>query len=150
MAIKWAIQKCAFYLLGLPTVHVWTDHCPLVGIFQKDLPDIDNPRLLNFREKIQHFNFQVRWVAGKTHYIADALSRFPFSILTQKTKTTKSDPGLEILEEITYDKNYQLTIEALYNDADPLKLPADHPAKEYTLVFHELSIRQNGEQDILL
>ena len=73
MAFKWAIHKCAFYLLGLPTYQVWTDHHPLVGVFQKDLPDIGNPRLLNFREKI-HFNFEVRWVAGKTHYLTDALS----------------------------------------------------------------------------
>ena len=29
-------------------------------------------------------------------------------------------------------------------------MPADHPAKEYTPVFHELLIRQNREQDILL
>ena len=26
MAIKWAIHKCAFYLLGLPTFQVWTDY----------------------------------------------------------------------------------------------------------------------------
>ena len=43
----------------------------------RNLPDNDNPRLLNFREKVQNFNFEVRWVAGKTHYIADALSQFP-------------------------------------------------------------------------
>ena len=100
-------------------------------------------------------------MAGKTHYIADALSRFLVFDPDPKNEDYKvydaitcliitSDPGLEILEEIKYDKNYQLTIEALYDDADPLKLPADHPAKEYTPVFHELSIRQNGEQDILL
>ena len=161
MAIKCAIHKCAFYLFGLLTFQVWTDHRPLVGIFQKDLPDIDNPRLLNFREKIQLFNFEVNWVAGKTHYIADALFRFPVFDPDPKNEDYKvydaitclritSNPGLEILEEITYNKNYQLTIEALYDDADPLKLPADHPTEEYTPVFHELSIRQNGEQDILL
>ena len=61
-----------------------------------------------------------------------------------------SDPGLEVIEEISYDKNLQLSIEALYDDTDPAKLPHDHPAKEYTPVFHKLSIRQNGEQDLLL
>ena len=29
------------------------------------------------REKIQEFTFDVKWVQGKTHYIADALSRAP-------------------------------------------------------------------------
>ena len=73
MAGKWAIQKCSIYLLGVPSFQVWTHHRPLVEIFQKDLPDIDNPRLLNFREKIQHFNLEARWVAGKTHYIVVCL-----------------------------------------------------------------------------
>ena len=145
----------------LPTFQVWTDHHPLVGIFQKDLTDIDNPRLQNFREKIQHFNFEVRWVVGKTHYIANALSQFPVFEPDPKNKDYKvndaitcmgisSDPGLEVKEEISYDKNYQLTIKALYDDADPAKLPDDHQAKEYMPFFHDLSIRQNGEQDLLL
>ena len=29
------------------------------------------------REKLVDFNFQVKWVPGKTHDIADALSRVP-------------------------------------------------------------------------
>ena len=92
----------------------------------------------------------------KIHYTTDALSRFPVFEPDPKNEDCKvyyaitclrisSDPGLNVIEEISYDKNYQLTIEALYNDADPAKLPPDHPAIEYTLVFHKLSIRQNEE-----
>ena len=33
MAIQWAINKCEFYLRGLPTFDVLTHHRPLVGIF---------------------------------------------------------------------------------------------------------------------
>ena len=29
------------------------------------------------REKLTNYTFDVTWVAGKTHYIADALSRAP-------------------------------------------------------------------------
>ena len=29
------------------------------------------------REKVQAFTFKVKWVQGKTHYIADTLSRSP-------------------------------------------------------------------------
>ena len=54
MAIQWAIQKCAYYLRSLPTFQVWTDHKPLVGIFQKSICDLDNPRLMRMREKINH------------------------------------------------------------------------------------------------
>ena len=40
MAILWAIKKCSYYILGLPTFEVWTDHKPLVGILAKNrIPD---------------------------------------------------------------------------------------------------------------
>ena len=77
MAIQWAIQKCAYYLRGLPTFQVWTDHKPLVGIFQKSICDLDNPRLMRMREKIMEYTPEGKWVPGKTHYIADVLSRLP-------------------------------------------------------------------------
>ena len=45
LAIIRAIKKCQFYLLGQPTFTVKTDHQPLVGVFEKDIYDLDNPRL---------------------------------------------------------------------------------------------------------
>ena len=77
MAIQWAIQKCSYYLRGLETFEVWIDHKPLVGIFQKSICDLDNPRLMRMRVKIMEYTPEVKWVPGKTHYIADALSRLP-------------------------------------------------------------------------
>ena len=78
MAIQWAIRKCVYYLSGLPTFQVWTDHKPLVGIFQESIcGDLHNPRLMRMREKIMECTQEVKWVPGKTHYIADALSRSP-------------------------------------------------------------------------
>ena len=77
MAIQWAIKKCEFYLRGLPTFNVLTDHRPLVGIFRKQLTMLENNRLMTMREKIIEFTFEVSWVKGKTHYIANALSRAP-------------------------------------------------------------------------
>ena len=50
MAIIHAIQKCHYYLAGVPKFEVWTDHRPLVGAFGKHL---------------------------QNHHIADALSRSP-------------------------------------------------------------------------
>ena len=32
---------------------------------------------MRMREKILPYSFMVTWVPGKTHYIADALSRYP-------------------------------------------------------------------------
>ena len=74
LAIVWAILKCSFYLRGLPIFTVYTDHRPLHGVFQKDVFDLASPRLQRLREKLAMFSFDVRWVPGKTHLIADALS----------------------------------------------------------------------------
>ena len=38
LAIIWATLKCSFNLRGLPLFYVCTDHRPLQGVFQKDLP----------------------------------------------------------------------------------------------------------------
>ena len=65
MATQWAIKKYEFYLRGLPTFDVLTDHRPLVGIFRKQLSQLENNRLMRMREKIIEFTFEVRWVEGK-------------------------------------------------------------------------------------
>ena len=80
LAIVWAILKCSFYLRGLPSFTVLTDHRPLEGIFQKDIFDLASPRLQRLREKIAMYSFLVRRVPGKTHFIADALSLKSFQI----------------------------------------------------------------------
>ena len=77
LAIIWAIQKCHFYLCGLPLFRVYTDHLPLEGVFQKDIFDLVSPRLQRLREKVAMYSFRVCWVPGKTHLIADALSCAP-------------------------------------------------------------------------
>ena len=56
---------------------MWTDHRPLVGIFNKQLHMLNNQRLIRIREKLLDFSLSITWVPGKTHYIADALSQYP-------------------------------------------------------------------------
>ena len=41
LAIIWAIQKCDYYQRGLPHFDIWTDHRPLVGIFDKALAALE-------------------------------------------------------------------------------------------------------------
>ena len=77
MVIQYTLPNAEFYLPGLPTFEVWTDHRPLVGIFSKTLHLLINRRLMRMRKKIMDFNFTVKWIQGKTHYMADALSNFP-------------------------------------------------------------------------
>ena len=66
-----------FFLKGLPTFTVATNHRPLVGTFNKNLADLTNPRLQRLREKVAAYCFKVIYVPAKTHNIADALSRAP-------------------------------------------------------------------------
>ena len=77
LAVVYAIQKCEFYLKGLQSFQVLTDHKPLEGVFKKDLLDLSNPRLLRMREKIMEYSFEVKW-----------LMRYPgpLSLLQKKTK----------------------------------------------------------------
>ena len=89
LAIVLAVQKCSICLRGLPSFRILTDHRPLQGISQKYLFDLTSPRLQRMREKIAMYNFIIQWTPGKSHLLADALSRAPLF-------TPKDLPGLEI------------------------------------------------------
>jgi hypothetical protein len=57
---------------------VFTDHRPLEGTFRKNLSEVMNPRLLSYRLKlVPYADMEVIWTEGKSHLIADALSRNP-------------------------------------------------------------------------
>ena len=77
LAVHFAVSKCSFYLKGSENFTVATDHRPLEGIFRKDLFEIPNPRLQRICEKLVEYNMVVKWVPGKSHFMADTLSRAP-------------------------------------------------------------------------
>jgi len=158
LAIQWAVKKCNYYLRGLPHFDVYTDHRPLEGLFRKDLHDLDNPRLQRIREKLLPYSFTVTWVEGKTHFIADALSRSPVfepeEDVTQEIEAmtraiTYQDPALDEITDKT-DMEYKATIKALKEDADVWSLPQNHPAKQYSKVWRELSIINHKNQDLMI
>ena len=72
-----ACKKCAYYLQGLDSFKVMTDHKALVQIFQKDIENIPNPRLRAFREKLMEMSIEAVYLPGKRNEAADALSRVP-------------------------------------------------------------------------
>ena len=99
------------------------------------------------RERLSPYQLVVSYVEGKTHYIADALSRAPFfeptdspainaaNVLIQQS----TDPAfLEIIKDVDYD--YQQIIDALLKDYQPKNLADTHPAKPFKSVWHEISI----------
>ena len=108
----WAIDKCRYYLRGCPSFRLVTDHQPLLGIFRKELAEIDNRRLQRFREKVTDFSFDVHWVEGKSHLIADSLSRYPVDAPNSRAQEQAyfiapilhaHDPNLNSLRESAKD-----------------------------------------------
>ena len=63
-------------------------------------------------EKVPMYNFQVKWTPGKTHLIADALSRAPLF-------AAKDLPGLEIDTAITcLSASSSASLDIIYSSID--------------------------------
>ena len=72
----WGLEKCKFFLLGMPTFQLCLDHKPLLSILgPQDLCSIPNPRLLNQKVKTLMFSYQTKYIPGKLHVIPDCFSR---------------------------------------------------------------------------
>lgn len=73
LSIVFTLTRLKTYLLGLSFV-VQTDHRPLLAIVKKPIDRISN-RLQRWLLNIQHFDFELQHIAGKTNLVADGLSR---------------------------------------------------------------------------
>jgi len=155
LAIQWAIADCRYYLLGC-TFRVLTDHRPLVGIFDKPLADLANTRLLRIRLKLTDYRFSVEWTPGKTHCIADALSRAPIfdppeplvaeqnEVLAMARATRPADPALDyIYEAASSDENYRKVLAALQAGVHERNLHPDHPAAPYKKLWPRMGVRHD-------
>ena len=136
-----------------------TDHRPLVGIFRKQLHVLDNARLMRMREKLTYFLFEVKWVKGKTHMIADALSRAPvfqpkeeedeaIDTAMQCFRVRESNKLANIEEAI--DENYNAIVQAIKTDPEFKHLPSHHPARQLLSISTQLSIDKLGETDMIM
>ena len=149
LAIYYAIHDSAFYLQGTKFT-VITDHKPLVGIFAKALADIENARLLRYREKLASFSFEVKHVPGKSHLIADAFSRAPvFSPSVHEEVIINnaiihhiaSDPALQHLFDFaSADQSYQSIVTAVLQGKSVENLPPNHPARVYRSIWNDISV----------
>ena len=147
LAIRWAIIKCQYYLRGIKHFTVLTDHRPLVGIFEKPLQEIQNSRITSYRESLVDYNFNVIWTPGKTHLIADALSRSP--ILQPESQNAQNEVSINLCQLIetlslealqqdaVNDQLYQQLITAWENGKDP---KSDSKLSAYRGVWDNLSI----------
>jgi hypothetical protein len=139
-AVWWAADKCDYYLRGMPRFEVVTDHRPLVGLFGKPLSSLGNARLQRLRENLAMYTFEVSWVPGKTHLIADALSRAPVFPaepdldIVMCARVSAADPQYKIIADAT-DAAHQLLLEAV--SAGKTLPPILSPFQE---VFSELRV----------
>ena len=113
------------------------------------------------REKIAHFNFELKWVAGKTHHIADALSRAPVFGPKEQLKEMEEesrclmiidDPTINLITAAAGDIEYQRQISALKAAANPTHLEDNHPAQHFQEKWHKLStvpLEENEEPLII-
>ena len=78
LGVCWALEDTKFFTLGCTDLHVQTDHKPLVKLLgDKTLDEIQNRRLVKFKERTFPWKFGISWVAGKTIPAPDATSRHP-------------------------------------------------------------------------
>ena len=71
LAVQWALLRSKFYLHGLQSFEVWTDHKPLQGVFAKELHRLEKtPPDENERE---NRSFQLKF--SLVHAIASKVSQ---------------------------------------------------------------------------
>ena len=79
LATTWACERFAAYLIG-GTFSIETDHKPLVHLLSTKHLNCLPPRVLQFRLRLDRFDYSIHHVPGKELYTADALSRAPSSV----------------------------------------------------------------------
>jgi hypothetical protein len=85
LAVAYALHKARYYVQGCKQLIIATDHHPLLKIFgDRNLEDISNPRLLNFKEKTLQYIFEMVYVPGEKNKGPDSMSRHPASAMPAK------------------------------------------------------------------
>ena len=78
LAVTWACERFNDYLLGT-TLHIHTDHKPLVPLLSTKNLDELPICIQRFRMQLMRYSFTISHVAGKNLVTADTLSRAPIS-----------------------------------------------------------------------
>ena len=94
LAVVVGLQKTRYFVLGCKNLIVATDHKPLLKIFgDRQLEDMENPRLTRLKEKSLYFRFEMVHVPGRFHKGPDAMSR----VLSTETSRDKEEGSVDAL-----------------------------------------------------
>ena len=158
LGIVYAIVKCRHYVAGT-RFEIVTDHLPLKPILGhedspgKALDTVENPRLQRLLGKIAGYSFTVKWVAGKRHLIADALSRAPvfepnsdisfenFIRICAVETRARSDPLLDDMKAAALaDSDYRECCKAIREVEVFDDIPTSHPVRALKSFWGRLSV----------
>ena len=78
LAAVYGLQSCKYFILGCPDLTLAVDHKPLIKILNdRSLESINNPRMVQLKEKTMMFRYRIIHIPGKQHMAPDHLSRHP-------------------------------------------------------------------------
>ena len=110
------------------------------------------------QEKIQAFTFKVKWVRGKTHYIATherlpvfapMEEEFPIDCTITHCQQIREGKTMNAIDELQH-KDYKKLIASVLEEEDFAKLPHAHPARAYKSLVVRISISNTGNTDVAM
>ncbi len=146
LGVVYAIQKCAFYIIGVPKPFtVVTVNKTLLWVFNKPLSETPNPRLQRLRLRVVGANVQLVWKGGGTNLIADAHLRSPISapapldvdeqleeaVFVRALETGSIEAANWMFQTATEDQDHQLMPYAHGKGKAVRNLSPSYPAHSY-------------------
>ncbi|CAB4060912.1 unnamed protein product [Lepeophtheirus salmonis] len=133
-----AVKKCKFLLQEINSFSAIVNHRPLMGLFQKDVYKIKNPRLMRLEEKLLGYNIKIIWMSGKKNLAVE---------LPSKPVLEEYEDGLMCLAvsnpQYLYEainEPYRQIIATLRAGSHPQCLQESHPSRQFSSMWDDLSL----------
>ena len=141
LAVVHALQSARHFVLGCSNLLIAVDHKPLLKVFgDRSLEDINNPRLLNLKEKTLQFHFRMVHVPGVRHTAADAISRHP----------TGEPQQLELPDDTTaiaFDHTFLSAIRSYANENSEICIQSSHSAEVIeSVTWNDVRVATSSDQ----
>lgn len=142
LAIISCLLKWKTIVMGSKIV-IWCDHKSLSFLLNCQLL---NPRLTRWYLKIQNFNFEIRHVPGKENIIADALSRYPYEMDSNKKEVIVANTKLindkKVIASLTKLKELQ-TSDFILNSIREKLLSDNNDVQNQYMIHKEILFHHN-------